>query len=130
MERYLPLTIYPSHRLALLVLSLVFLVAVFELVRRELLRERYALLWLGIAGGAVVFGVFPGLVAWLAVTFHFQYLTVILMLSFLFTLALVMGLSVVVSRQSDRNRSLAQEVALLGNQVANLEARLSDADRS
>jgi len=118
------MALFFSHRVALFLLSLVLLAAVLELVRRGLLREKYALLWLGTAAAGLVIGLFPGLLVWMSDIFKFQYLTVIFVFAFLFTLALVLSFSVVMSRMSDRNRKLAQEVALLSHTVQRLEQRL------
>jgi hypothetical protein len=115
-----------QHRLALFAMSLVVLAAVFELVRRGLLKERYALLWLGAAAGGLVIGVFPGIIATLASAFRLQYLTVIFLAYFVFTLFLVLVFSVVISRLVERNRALAQEVALLALSVKRLEERQRD----
>ena len=124
MEDPAQLDLYIYHRLAILCLSLSFAAAVFELIRRGLLKERYALLWLSTSFVALLFGAFPRMLVFLAQTFHFQYLTVILMLSFLFTLGLVLSFTIIMSRLSDRNRRLTQEVALLTHAVQRLEKRL------
>jgi len=109
------------HRVALPLVSLLLLALILELVRRRLLRERYALLWLVTAGTGLLIGFFPGIIVRLSQIFHFQYLTVLFVLSFLFLIGLVLSFSVVISRLSERNRELAQEVALLANALERLE---------
>lgn len=106
-------------------ISLVFMGVVLELVRRSHLKERYALLWLGAALGGLCVGVFPQAVVWFSNAFGFQYLTVFYITSFLFLLLLVLVFTVVISKLSERNRDLAQEVALLSHRVARLEERPS-----
>lgn len=115
--------LYGSHRIALLVMSVALLVLVLELVRRNLLRERYALLWLGTSLVGLVVGLFPDLIVRFSNWMRFQYLTALFFLTFMFVLALVLAFSVVLSRQSERNRRLAQEVALLQHRVKRLERR-------
>jgi len=110
-----------QHRAALFAMSLVVLGAVFELVRRGLLKERYALLWLGAAAAGLVVGIFPGIISIVADAFRLQYLTVIFLVYFVFTLFIVLVFSVVISRLVERNRALAQEVALLALSVKQLE---------
>jgi len=110
-----------QHRVALFAASLIVLAAVFELVRRGLLKERYALLWLGAAAAGLVVGVFPGIITIVADAFRLQYLTVLFLLYFVFTLFIVLVFSVVISRLVERNRALAQEVALLALSVKRLE---------
>lgn len=119
--------IQPGHRLALLILSLLLFGFVLELVRRDLLKERYALLWLATSLFGLVIGIFPGLIVRLAVLLRFQMLTALFVLSFLFTLGIVLSFSVLISRLSERNRRLAQEVALLENRVRRQEEREDDA---
>lgn len=115
--------IYWNHRVALLSLSVILLCVVLELVRRDLLKERYALLWMATSVAGLFFGFFPGLIVAFAEALRFQYLTVLFSLSFFFTLGLVLTFSVVISRLSERNKALAQEVALLTHHVNALRER-------
>lgn len=112
---------YWSHRVGLLLISLGFMMLVLELVRREHLKERYALLWLAAAACGLGVGVFPGLITWTSTIFGFQYLTVFFVGSFLFLLLLVLAFTVVISKLSERSRRLAQEVALLARRVEEME---------
>ena len=121
MDGYQPQGFYFSHRVGLLLASLILGLAVLELVRRGRLKERYALLWLGTAGGTLLLGVFPDFIVYASKLLHFQYLTFIFAVSFLFMLGLVLTFSVVLSRQTERTRELAQEVALLEQRIASLE---------
>jgi len=122
MDGYVQTGIQPVHRLGILALSILLLLVVLELVRRGYLKERYALLWLGTAGLSLVFGVFPSIITELAHLFNFQYLTVLFAMYFAFTLALVLCFTIVISRLSDRNRELTQEVALLAHEVNQLKS--------
>ena len=113
--------IYWHHRVALLALSVGLVVLVLELVRRGYLKERYALLWLATSAAGLAIGAFPGAIVWFSQQFKFQFLTVIVALTFFFTLALVLTFSTILSRLSERNRKLTQEVALLKRSVEELE---------
>lgn len=108
------------HRIAILALSLGLLGLVLELVRRGLLKERYALLWLLTSGGGLAIGIAPGLIVALADLLHFQYLTVIFAVYFFFSFGLVLNFSIVISQLYERNRALTQEVALLAHAVEKL----------
>jgi len=110
-------TILFPHQLALFAVSVIILAAVFELVRRRFLKERYALLWIAIALGGFALGAFPGLIEWLSAVFRLQFITVLFIIYFAFTFALVLSFSVMLSRLSEHNRTLAQEIALLGAEV-------------
>jgi hypothetical protein len=115
-----------AHRIALAVLSLGLVGVVLELVRRDLLKERYALLWLVASGAGLIVGVFPGSIEFLSQLFRFQYLTLLFALSFAFTLGMVLVFSVIISRLTEHNRALTQEVALLANTVKQLKERRDD----
>jgi len=113
---------YWSHRVGLLFVSIAFVGLVLELVRRGHLKERYALLWLAAAAAGLVVGLFPRMIVWVSSAFGFQYLTVFYVCSFLFLLLLVLAFTVVISKLTERNRTLAQEVALLSRRIEVLEA--------
>jgi len=119
---------YWSHRIGLLCASVAFVLVVLELVRRGHLKERYALLWLAAAAGGLVIGLFPRTVVWVSGAFGFQYLTVFYVTSFLFLLLVVLAFTVVISKLTERNRSLAQEVALLARRIEVLEGQ-NDGER-
>jgi len=112
-----------AHRIGLAAVSILLLLLVLELVRRGLLKERYALLWLATAVFGLVIGIFPRIIVVLADVLNFQYLTVFFVLSFIFGLGLVLAFSIVISRLVERNRRLTQEVALLSHTVKQLERR-------
>ncbi len=112
-----------SHRIGLLALSVVLLLLVLELVRRRRFKERYALLWLGTAGCGVIVGAFPGIIVWISRVTHVQFLTVFFVTAFMFLLGLVLSFSVVISRLSEQNRELAQELALLASRVNDIEGK-------
>ncbi len=116
------------HRIALFVLSVLLFLLVLELVRRRQFKERYALLWLGTALCGVGVGVFPGIIVRISTLVHVQFLTVFFVLAFVFLLGLVLSFSVVISRLSEQNRELAQEVALLAQRVEAVEERLNPHD--
>ena len=111
------------HRVGLLAASILLLAVVLELVRRGRLKERYALLWLVVSFTGLVVGVFPVIILLASRLLHVQYVTFLFLLSFLFLLGLVLSFSVVISRLTERNRELAQEVALLEQQMRKLEEK-------
>lgn len=117
----LPTGFYTSHRIALLVLSLLLMGCVLEMVRRSYLKEKYALLWLLVSVGVLLCGLFPSLIVRLSALFGFQYITLVFVFSFLFLLILVLAFSIVISRLSERTRELAQEVALLNHRLSHKE---------
>ena len=98
--------------------SLIIFIFVFDLLRRGVLKEKYAVLWLLVAGIGLVFAVVPGLLDWLGsalgigapVNLLFFVLGVVLVL-------VSVQLSYELSRHEARIRRLAEEVALLKQRV-------------
>ena len=109
--------VYGSHQVALLILSVVLVFIVLELVRRGLLKERYALLWLATSAFGLLVGIFPILIVKFAEWTRLQFVTAMFLVAFLFVLALLLSFSIVTSRLVERNRELTQEVALLANML-------------
>lgn len=123
MEELQLIGIQPGHRVALLGMSVILLGFVLELVRRDLLREKYALLWLATSVVGLTIGVVPDLLVAFAQLMRFQLLTALFVFSFIFTLAIVLGFTVIISRLSERNRELAQEVALLNHEMGQIRRK-------
>ena len=55
-----------AHRIGLAAVSILLLLLVLELVRRGLLKERYALLWLAASAFGLIIGIFPQIIVFLA----------------------------------------------------------------
>jgi hypothetical protein len=92
-----------------------------ELLRRRALREKYAVLWLGVSAVALVFGIWPSSLVWLASSLGFQVpANMLFALAALVLLAVSMQLSLEVSRLEARGQRLAEEVALLRQEVEEL----------
>jgi hypothetical protein len=117
--------IQSSHRVAITVLSVVLFALVIELVRREYLKERYALLWLASSAMGLIIGIFPGLIARIADVVHFQLITTLFVVSFLYVLGIILSFTVIISKLAERNRRLAQDVALLAHRVERIEENRS-----
>ncbi|MGB7979888.1 MAG: DUF2304 domain-containing protein [Candidatus Nanopelagicales bacterium] len=101
-----------------LIAAVVLLVAVLELLRRGILRERFAALWLGVGMLLVLVAVFPGLLRGAASALGFEIPSNLLFFAaILFLLIVTVQLSYEVSRLEARTRRLAEELALLGAQT-------------
>jgi hypothetical protein len=98
--------------------ALVLVVFVVELLRRGILRERFAALWLAVATVLVLGALFPGLLAGAARALGFQVASNLLFFSaILFLLLVTVQLSHEISRLEARTRRLAEDVALLSNEL-------------
>ncbi|MCY4527115.1 MAG: DUF2304 domain-containing protein [Anaerolineaceae bacterium] len=99
------------------------LLLVLELVRRRHLREEYALLWL--ATGAVLLLLSlsrPLLDTLAALTGIFYPPSALFLVALLFVLTILLHFSVILTRLTQQNRELAQQLALLQH---DLEQRAS-----
>jgi hypothetical protein len=102
----------------------VILGAIIELIRRHRLQERYALLW--IATGLVMLV----LAIWRSALDEFsQFVGVayppsaLFMVAGLFVLVVLLHFSTVLSRLSEQNKTLAQKIALLEQQLRDRDER-------
>ena len=107
---------------AILAAGVMFL-AVFELVRRRRLMERYALLWLFATAILLGLAVWRGLLERISSTVGIAYApSALFAVAFAFVLALLLHFSLVISRLADQNKVLAQKLGMLQERVAQLEA--------
>jgi hypothetical protein len=98
--------------------GLVILAAMFELLRRRQLREKYAILWIGVSLAVALFGLFPRLIDVIASPFHIaDPPNLLLFMACAVLLLVVVQLSWEISRLEDRTRTLAEEVALLRHAI-------------
>lgn len=103
----------PISIFVLVIAVLVALTVIFY-VRRWRLKEQYSLLWLVLAVGMVVSTAAPGLVEWFAGRLNVFYAPSILFFLALAVVAVMLfHYSLEISRLSDQNRELAQEMGLL-----------------
>jgi hypothetical protein len=103
---------------------LVFLVVIFELIRRRRLQERYALLWLLTGAVLLVLSVWRDALRLLAETVGIAYppSALFVIVSF-FILVFLLHYSTVISELSERNVTLAQKLAIVEERLRRAEAR-------
>lgn len=106
--------------------SISILVIVFELIRRRRLKEEYSLLWLLSGVVILVFSIFPNLLNVLSRSLGMYYLTALFVVSFLFLLFIVLHFSTVISRLSERNKDLTQELSILDFRFKELDKRFQE----
>ena len=116
-------------QLVSIIAAVIVLLAIFELVRRRRLMERYALLWLG--SGLVLLGlaIWRGALSTLAETLGIIYPpNALFLIAFGFVLFLLMHFSLAISRLSDQSKVLAQKLAILEERVRRQELHSEDAE--
>lgn len=107
-----------------LVAAIVTTVFVVELLRRGILREKFAALWLVVSVGVLLMAVFPRIVGWAALKLGVQVpANLLFFLTAVLLLLVSVQLSYEVSRLEARTRRLAEEVALLTEAVRRMEDR-------
>ena len=94
--------------------ALITFVFVIDLLRRGVLREKYAVLWLFFSGAALLLAIFPAVLVWLTGVLGVAEPVNLLFFVTIVLLVLVsIQLSYELSRHEARIRRLAEEVALL-----------------
>jgi hypothetical protein len=103
---------------------LVFLVVIFELIRRRRLQERYALLWLLTGAVLLLLSVWRDALRLLAETVGIAYPpSALFVIASFFILVVLLHYSTVISELSERNVKLAQQLAIVEERLRRAEAR-------
>lgn len=112
-----------------IVVTLLAIVWVIRLVRREKLRTKYSLLWIFVAVVLATVAVFPGLLERLSNAAGVYYPpATFLIMSVGFLFMIVVHFSWEFSRSDDRVRALAEEIALLRAELEALEKATDGSD--
>lgn len=102
-----------------LTFSLFLFAVIIELIRRKKLLERYSLLWLGVSMMMMIASLSRKLLDFLARSVGIFYPPAALFLvGLLFIVALLLHFSMVISRMSEENKTLAQKIAILENRLS------------
>ena len=99
-------------------ISLIMFVVTIVLIKRRILREEYSVIWIISELVLLIFGILPGSLNFFSAIMGVYYLTAIFIIAFLFLLFVSFYYSIILSRLSDANRTLSQEVALLKEKMA------------
>jgi len=107
--------------------AIVLLAVVFELIRSRRLQERYGLLWLLTGVVILVLALWRGALGQLADLAGIPYPpSALFVLFLLFVLLVLLHYSTVISDLSEQNKTMAQKLALLENELKELEAGRTD----
>ncbi len=98
-----------------------------ELTRRRLLSEKYSILWFATAVSVLAIALIPGMLDGIALALGIAYApSALLLVALMFVLALLLHLSMVVSRLSIQTAQLAQTVGVLRAENHELKIRAKD----
>lgn len=90
------------------------LIVIFEMLRRKVLREKFAIIWLTTAIVTIVASLFPYEVNRLSRILGFQTLSnFIFLILGIVNLLVLMHLSLIVGKTEDQVQTLAEEIAIL-----------------
>jgi hypothetical protein len=103
--------------------AVAFFIATFELIRKERLREEYAMVWLLTSCAVAVLSLWPGLVGVISRITGFYYLTALMGIVFVFLVFLLMHYSIAISKVKEVNKELIQCYALLELRLREMETR-------
>jgi hypothetical protein len=97
-----------------ILVAVVIALVVISYIRRWRLREQYSILWLGLSVTMIVPAAAPDLVEWVADRLDVIYApSLLFFLGLAFVAVMLFHYSLEISRLSDENRDLAQELGLL-----------------
>jgi hypothetical protein len=97
-----------------IIFSLGIFVGIVDLIRRGMLKEQYAILWLISAIVLLILSVWRQLLDKIAYVLGVAYAPSLLFLvAFVFLLLIVLHFSVIISNISEKNKKLSQEIAIL-----------------
>lgn len=103
----------------------VVLVFVIEMLRRQKIREKYAVLWIVIGVATLILAAFPDLLVWAAKLVGVQVPSNLLFaIAVILLLGVTLHLSREVSSSEDEIRSLAEEVAILRADLRDIQGQL------
>ena len=98
---------------------------IIGLIRKNRLKEDYAIVWLLTAASIFIFGVWPDSLNIVSSIVKLHHLTTLFMVAFLFLLAIVLHFTLSISQIFDRNRRLTQEVALLKFEIEQMRQQIT-----
>lgn len=112
-----------SASILAIVTSVITLIFIIDLLRRGVLKEKYAVLWLSVAGIALLLSLFPSLLEWITETLGFEVPANLLFFGTIVVLVLVaVQLSYELSSHEAKIRRLAEEVALQNEEIKRLRS--------
>ena len=100
------------------------LVTILELIRKRKLREEYSVLWFATAIGILVLSLWFPLLEWLTALLGVVWpATTLFLFGLIFLVLISLHFSIKVSRLTDQVKDLAQEAALLSEEVSRFRAQ-------
>jgi hypothetical protein len=108
-----------------ILVSFLFLGTTFELVRKRKISESYSVLWI-VAGVAILlFSIFENLLTILAEFVGIFYAPAVLIpIVVFFGVVIMLHFSIVISKLTEQNKNLSQEISILKNDIDKMKKNL------
>ena len=111
--------------------SLILFVFVIDFIRRNLLKEKYAVLWISLSVVVTTLSLWKSLLDKLAGIVGVAYApSLLFFVAFIFVLLILLHFSVVISIFHDKNKALTQELAMIKDKVESLEVTKKSVKKS
>lgn len=109
-------------RLIIIFVILLGVAFIVNLIRKRSLELKYALAWMILAVGLLVIVLIPGLLEAMAAALGiYNVMNMVFFVGFIFAIILIFGLTMSMSRNSDRVRKMAQYIALNEYRIRNIQ---------
>ena len=113
------------------IVSIIFLLFVLQQVRKKRLSEAYSLLWIFASVILIILAVFPSLLGLLSKFIGIYYAPATLFLILIvFILLILLQFSILLTIRSRQTKKIAQELALLKNEMEKLSTNSSNVSKN
>lgn len=100
-----------------IIFSIIFIILILNLVRRNKLDEKYSILWFFLAVITLLVSIFPSIIETISEWFDVYYPpTVLLLFAVIIIMAYIVHITMVITRQNKMIIKLTQELAILKNE--------------
>ncbi len=107
--------------------SISLILIIFGLIKRKKLKEEYSLLWLGCGSVFLFFSIFKPMLQIFASTLGIIYApSALLLMLIVSSFFILIQFSVVISKLSESNKNLIQEVGILKAEFKKLQSQVKD----
>lgn len=116
--------------IATIIVGIGLILYVIGLIVKKRMSESQSVLWIGIGIAAVILGIFPTLIPWIADMLGIWYApSVLLLVATMGLLLIVFRNSIVASEHADEIHELTIQIALLKDENEALKAKLEEMER-
>lgn len=109
-------------QITLIICIVLFFCAIIHLLRKDALRLKYSFLWILTGIVLLIVGIFPGVMNWItSVVGIYDVTNGLFAIALFFILCMLLSITSIVSKLTNKNKDLTQSNALLEKRVRELE---------